>query len=197
METNSKKAWLYLLPAILFLGAFMVYPLIDVLIYSFEEGYNSASGTYLGVGAINYKYVLHDPYFLQALKNTFILVAITVPASTILALVISATCLFACSPGAKEENDGREKIEYTEGDFKMIATVTALDEKISVDVIEAEYASGIHWVIISDATAIVDGEGYGLTREDLKIGDRVEISYNGQIMMSYPPQIAAISIKKI
>ena len=34
------KAWLYLLPAILFLGFFMVYPLVDVLIYSFEEGYN-------------------------------------------------------------------------------------------------------------------------------------------------------------
>ena len=34
---NGLKAWLYLLPAILFLGVFMVYPLIDVFIYSFEE----------------------------------------------------------------------------------------------------------------------------------------------------------------
>ncbi|MBR4292403.1 MAG: sugar ABC transporter permease [Clostridia bacterium] len=67
----------------------MVYPLIDVVIYSFEEGYNSASQTYLGVGTYNYSYVLHDPYFLQALKNTFILVMITVPVSTALALVIS------------------------------------------------------------------------------------------------------------
>lgn len=83
------KGWLYLLPAILFLGAFMVYPLIDVLIYSFEEGYNSASQTFFGVGTYNYQYILHDPYFLQAVKNTFILVAITVPLSTILALVIS------------------------------------------------------------------------------------------------------------
>lgn len=38
----------------------------------------------------NYSYVLHDPYFLQALKNTFILVIITVPVSTGLALLISA-----------------------------------------------------------------------------------------------------------
>ena len=43
MEKNNPKGWLYLLPAMLFLGVFMVYPLIDVLIYSFEEGYNSAS----------------------------------------------------------------------------------------------------------------------------------------------------------
>ena len=89
MENKSWKGWLYLLPAILFLGVFMVYPLIDVFIYSFEEGYNSASQTYFGVGTYNYSYVLHDPYFLQAVKNTFILVAITVPLSTVLALAIS------------------------------------------------------------------------------------------------------------
>jgi multiple sugar transport system permease protein len=89
MEQNDKKAWLYLLPAIVFLGVFMVYPLIDVFIYSFEEGYNSASQTFFGVGFYNYAYILHDPYFLQALKNTFILVIITVPVSTGLALLIS------------------------------------------------------------------------------------------------------------
>ena len=89
MEKNNWKGWLYLLPAMLFLGAFMVYPLIDVFIYSFEEGYNSASQTFFGVGAYNYSYVLHDPYFLQAVKNTFLLVVITVPLSTALALLIS------------------------------------------------------------------------------------------------------------
>lgn len=89
MEKRDLKGWLYLLPAMLFLGFFMVYPLIDVFIYSFEEGYNSASQTYYGVGGYNYAYVLRDPYFLQALRNTFILVAVTVPLSTGLALLIS------------------------------------------------------------------------------------------------------------
>ena len=89
MEQNNRKGWLYLLPAMLFLGFFLVYPLVDVFIYSFEEGYNSASQTYFGIGLYNYNYVLHDPYFLQALKNTFILVAITVPVSTGIALLIS------------------------------------------------------------------------------------------------------------
>ena len=83
------KAWLYLLPAIVFLGVFMVYPLIDVFVYSFEEGYNSASGTFFGIGGYNYSYVLRDPYFLQALKNTFLLVIITVPLSTAIAILIS------------------------------------------------------------------------------------------------------------
>ena len=89
MDKNNLKGWLYLLPAMLFLGVFMVYPLVDVLVYSFEEGYNSASQTSFGVGIYNYQYVLRDPYFLQALKNTFILVIITVPLSTVLALAIS------------------------------------------------------------------------------------------------------------
>ena len=89
MEKRSFKGWLYLLPAVIFLGLFMVYPLVDVFVYSFEEGYNSASQTFFGTGLYNYSYVLHDPYFLQAVKNTFILVAITVPLSTGLALLIS------------------------------------------------------------------------------------------------------------
>ena len=89
MDNKSLKGWLYLVPAIAFLGAFLVYPLIDVFVYSVEEGYNSASQTYFGVGAYNFSYVLHDPYFLQALKNTLILVVITVPLSTGIALLIS------------------------------------------------------------------------------------------------------------
>lgn len=89
MKSNNMKAWLYLLPAILFIGVFMVYPLVDVFIYSLEEGYNSASGSFFGVGGYNYSYVLHDPFFLQAVKNTFILVGITVPLSTAIALGIS------------------------------------------------------------------------------------------------------------
>lgn len=89
MKKNNLKDWLYLLPAILFLGAFMVYPLIDVFVYSLEEGYNSASQSFSGVGLYNYRYVLRDPYFLQALKNTFLMVVVTVPLSTGLALLIS------------------------------------------------------------------------------------------------------------
>lgn len=89
MKNNQFKPWLYLMPAILFLAVFMVYPLFDVFVYSVEEGYNFASQTHMGIGGYNYAYVLHDPYFLQAVKNTFILVVITVPVSTGLSLFIS------------------------------------------------------------------------------------------------------------
>ncbi len=89
MNDRNYKGFLYLLPALLFLGIFMVYPLIDVVIYSLEEGYNFASGNFNGYGLYNFKYVLHDPFFIQALKNTSIIVIITVPLSTLIALLIS------------------------------------------------------------------------------------------------------------
>ena len=89
MKKSKLKGWLYLLPAIVFLGIFMVYPLVDVFVYAFQEGFNFASQTYKGVGWHNFSYVLRDPYFLQAIKNTFIIVIITVPVSTGLALLIS------------------------------------------------------------------------------------------------------------
>lgn len=91
MNIASKrwKAWLYLAPAILLLVVFMVYPLIDVFVYSVEESYGFVTQKSTGIGLYNYSFVLHDPYFLDAVKNTFILVIITVPLSTLFALLIA------------------------------------------------------------------------------------------------------------
>ena len=89
MENNNRKAWLYLLPAGIFLAVFMIYPLIDVSIYSLEEGYNFASQTSRGTGLFNFSYILHDTYFLQAVRNTALCVIITVPVSTGLSLLIA------------------------------------------------------------------------------------------------------------
>lgn len=89
MENNNRKAWLYLLPAGIFLAVFMIYPLVDVFIYSLEEGYNFASQTSRGTGLFNFSYILHDTYFLQAVRNTALCVIITVPVSTGLSLLIA------------------------------------------------------------------------------------------------------------
>lgn len=89
MRPRDARALPYLLPALAFLGLFLLYPLFDVVVYSLEEGFNSASQSSYGIGAYNFSYVLHDQYFLRAVRNTFILVIITVPVSTGLALLIS------------------------------------------------------------------------------------------------------------
>ena len=78
--------------------------------------------------------------------------------------------------------------------FRLTATVTALGEKLEVNVTEGEYASGIYWVIISDETVIKDQDGVKRSRDDIAVGDTLGIVYNGQVMMSYPPQIVAREI---
>ena len=89
-KQNNLKAWLYLLPALLFMGFFMLYPLVDVLVYSFEENYNFVTQKFTGIGFENYFYVLSDGEFVKSIVNTFLIVIITVPLSTIIALLISA-----------------------------------------------------------------------------------------------------------
>ena len=133
MDKRNAKGWLYLLPAIAFLGVFMVYPLVDVFVYSFEEGYNSASQTFSGVGLFNYRYVLRDPYFLQALKNTFILVIITVPVSTGLALLISL---------------GLSSIEKLRGLFQTVYFLPYVTNTLAV---------GLVFMILFKKTAYTDG----------------------------------------
>ncbi len=89
MKKQTLRAWLYLLPAILFLGFFLVYPLIDVFVYSMEEGYNFASQTYFGTGFYNYSYVCMTRIFLQAVKKYIPSGCHPVPLSTGFALLIS------------------------------------------------------------------------------------------------------------
>lgn len=139
MDKKGLKGWLYLLPAFLFVGIFMVYPLIDVLIYSLEEGYNSASETYFGVGFYNFAFVLRDPYFLMALKNTLILVIITVPLSTLLALLISL---------------GLASIEKLRGAFQTVFFLPYVTNTLAVGMVfmilfqKTEYTDGLINIIL-------------------------------------------------
>ena len=84
-----------------------------------------------------------------------------------------------------------------EGDFQMTATVVAVGERIEVEVISGPYdASGPYWVITGEETCYRNAEGERIGRGNLAVGDRVEITYGGQVMMSYPPQIVASAITK-
>ena len=94
------KAWLYLSPAIVLLLVFTVWPIINTLIMAFSENYSSLAG--LGgqsfqFGFGNFEKVIQYTGFLTCLKNTLLLCVLTVPISTILALLISV-CLNAIKP---------------------------------------------------------------------------------------------------
>ena len=94
------KAWLYLSPAIVLLLIFTVWPIINTVRLSLLEGYNSAAavgGATYNFGFDNFKQVLEYKDFLTCLKNTMLLCVLTVPISTLLALLI-AVCLNAIKP---------------------------------------------------------------------------------------------------
>ena len=78
---------------------------------------------------------------------------------------------------------------------KMTAIVKNIGDKIEVEVIEGEYdASGIYWVNYSSETVFTNVDNVYLSVSDLKVGDTIEITYGGQVAMSYPPQIFAKKI---
>ncbi len=101
VESKHKwKAWLYLAPAIILLLIFTVWPIINTLHMSVQEGYNQALanvGHKFDYGFDNFKKVIEYDYFKDCLFNTILLCVLTVPISTILALII-AVCLNSIGP---------------------------------------------------------------------------------------------------
>ena len=86
------KAWLYLSPAIVLLLIFTVWPIINTVRIAFLENYNALEAAYgiqFDVGIGNFTKVLQFSDFMTCLKNTMLLTVLTVPISTILALLIA------------------------------------------------------------------------------------------------------------
>ena len=97
------KAWLYLSPAIVLLLVFTVWPIINTVRIAFLEGYSSMSavgGTSYQFGISNFQKVVAYKGFVSCLKNTLLLCFLTVPLSTIIALLI-AVCLNSIKPFQK------------------------------------------------------------------------------------------------
>ena len=101
VESKHKwKAWIYLAPAIILLVIFTVWPIINTLRMAFLEGYNQTAavgGATYSFGIGNFTKVIEYKGFITCLTNTMLLCVLTVPLSTILALLI-AVCLNAIKP---------------------------------------------------------------------------------------------------
>ena len=89
METKSQwKAWIYLAPAVILLAVFTFYPMVNTILLSFFDGYKISKPVY-DIGVANYAKILQNNQFWSALRNTFIIAFVTVPISTITALLIA------------------------------------------------------------------------------------------------------------
>lgn len=86
---KKSKGFLYILPSLLILSVFQIYPVIKVLMMSFYTKFDYIKDIVYERGFDNYVYVLTDGDFYLALRNTFLYVVIAVPLSIGLAIFIA------------------------------------------------------------------------------------------------------------
>lgn len=100
IKFDKWKGWIYLLPALILLLIFTVWPIINTLRISMLENYSATKalgGMTFNFGFGNFTSVLKYQGFKSCLINTILLCVITVPISTFLALLI-AVCLNSIKP---------------------------------------------------------------------------------------------------
>ncbi len=85
---DNLTAYLFLLPACVLLGVFVVYPVGRLLWVSFNQ-WNVLKDEMTFVGSANYRAVLRQPEFWQALRNTFYFVVATVPVGMVVSLALA------------------------------------------------------------------------------------------------------------
>lgn len=92
---RSQSGWLFVLPAVLLMCIFTFYPIINAFVSAFKENYNATTHRFDGWGVENFKRVIMSDTgtggasFVQCLVNTLVFTLVSVPLSTLLALLIS------------------------------------------------------------------------------------------------------------
>ncbi|NLP22888.1 MAG: sugar ABC transporter permease [Erysipelotrichaceae bacterium] len=80
---------LFIAPALIGIIVFTLYPFINVIIMAFKEDYNFLTTEFTKFGLKNFEIIFNDPYFIQAMKNSFMYVLIVVPVSTAISVIIA------------------------------------------------------------------------------------------------------------
>ena len=101
LRFNKWKGWIYLLPVVVLVAVFTIWPIFNTVRIAFLEGYTNLGelgGKKYEFGIGNFVDVVkYDTEFSTALKNTILLCVLTVPLSTAIALLI-AVCLNSIKP---------------------------------------------------------------------------------------------------
>lgn len=83
----NRRAWMFVIPSLVLIIAFVFYPMIQAFITSFQSG---AGNRLEWTGIANYKRLLTDSTFKKAMGNTVLYLIVQVPVMILLALVISS-----------------------------------------------------------------------------------------------------------
>ena len=90
VRRETRSAYLFLLPNLIFFVGFVVIPMILCVYTSFFDSTMGKDVEDVFIGLKNYTELWQDPIFLRALKNTFVIVLVSVPTVCIFSLLVSA-----------------------------------------------------------------------------------------------------------
>ena len=96
--SRTTEGMLLLLPFMVGITVFKIWPLIRVLFVSFAEGYNYLTAEYDAINLANYRKIFEDYLFQQAIRNTVIYAAVVVPSVIVISLMV-AWCLLRAKRG--------------------------------------------------------------------------------------------------
>lgn len=99
------------------------------------------------------------------------------------------------SDDLNKENGGikNSSIKLEEGEVVYRGRVTNLGDShaLEMEIVDSTIAFGPYRVLIGDTTTFYGVNGEEIDRETIELDDIIEVVFSGQVMMSYPPQIAA------
>ena len=97
VRRETIAGYLFLLPSLFFFVTFVIYPMFMCIYTSFFDSNMGKNTQDVFIGFGNYVELFHDPIFIGALKNTFIIVLVSVPVVMIFSLWV-ANCIYDMKP---------------------------------------------------------------------------------------------------
>ena len=96
-------------------------------------------------------------------------------------------------PNAENGGIKNSSIKLEDGEVVYRGKVTNLGDKtaLEIEIVDSTIAFGPYRVLIGDSTTFYGVNGEEIDRETIELDDIIEVVFSGQVMMSYPPQIAA------
>jgi hypothetical protein len=83
------------------------------------------------------------------------------------------------------------KLEGNEVVYRGKVTNLGDNRELEMEIVDSEIAFGLYRVLISGETTFYGVDGEKIDRGEIELDDIIEVVFSGQVMMSYPPQIAA------
>ena len=114
-----------------------------------------------------------------------------------IAILMMTLILAGCQPTEGAYNTGggnEEKNERGEYVFKGEVTDISNNRHIEMEIIDSNIAFGTYLALTDNGTLYFDSNGSAIARENIKVGDVIEVVFSGQVMQSFPPKIYAQKI---